>query len=461
MLLTITHTGPNSQEIGFLLHKNPERPQQFELSFGRAYFFYPEVSSFRTTAALLLDIDPLDLARGKDGSGEGGLFDYVNDRPYATTSFMSTAIARVLSTALSGRCEKRPDLLQKALNLSATLYSLKDNGAQNLAHELFEPLGYTVTIERTLLDERFPEWGPSPYINLTLKGTLRLTELLNHLYVLIPVFDPKKHYYTAEDEIDKLLKHGSGWLEKHPAKEKITRRYLAARKSYVHAALKALLPPGEEESEQAEISAEKAAHNPLNSERLTTVKAAILNSGAQSVIDLGCGEGRLTALLLKEAQIKRVTAADVAVSALEKAAARLKTEQLPENIREKLTLIQASLTYRDERFKGYDCAAVIEVIEHIEPLRLPAFARILFEFAAPKTVIITTPNSEYNKNYAKLEDNSLRHPDHRFEWTRAEFAAWAGEVADKFGYSVKISGIGAADEAAGAPTQMGVFSKYD
>ncbi len=462
LLLTITYEGLNTPELGFLLHKNPERPQQFTLSFGKAYIFYPEVSPERTTFALLLDIDPLDLARGKVGSSVGGLFDYVNDRPYAATSFMSTAIARVLGTALSGRCDKRPELAAKALNLTATIYSLKDNGNEKLAHELFEPLGYTIETERTPLDENFPDWGPSPYINLTIKGTVRLSELLNHLYVLIPVFDHKKHYYTAADEIEKLLAHGRGWLENHPAKEKITRRYLAARKSYANIALKALLPPNDNDAAEGEENPRaNSIHNPLNTARHLAVKEAVLQSGAQSVIDLGCGEGQLTELLLKESQLKKVTAADVATLALERAARRLNSQKLAENIKEKLTIMQAALTYRDERFKGYDAACLVEVIEHIDRERLPALERVVFEFAAPKTVIITTPNREFNKNYAKLEEGGFRHPDHRFEWTGEEFTAWAEQVGQKFGYSFKICGIGAADENGCRPTQMGVFSQYD
>ena len=210
MLLTITYEGEHTQDLGYLLHKNPGRAQQFALNYGKAYVFYPEVSDGRTTAALLLDIDPIDLARGKLGSGEGGLFDYVNDRPYAATSFMSTAIARVFGTAMSGRCDKRQALADTPLSLTARIYSLKDGGDEGLAAQLFEPLGYTVHAERRALDDAFPEWGKSPYIDLTISGKVKLSELLNHIYVLIPVFDGQKHYYISEDEIQKLLSHGEG-----------------------------------------------------------------------------------------------------------------------------------------------------------------------------------------------------------------------------------------------------------
>ena len=466
MILTITWEGRNTQDLGFLLRKNPERAQQFELSFGKAYVFYPEVSDERTTAALVLDIDPIDLARGKLGSRDGGLFDYVNDRPYAATSFMSTAISRVFNSAMKGKSAERPDLAAMPLRLTATVASLKDRGDETLARELFEPLGYTVAVSRSRLDEKFPEWGDSPYIDLTVSGTVKLSDLLNHLYVLIPVFDRQKHYYMSEDEIQKLLNHGEGWLADHPAKERIIKRYFGVRRGMARKVIDRLAAGAEEDEETAEeaeaaeeAAEEKAARTPLNTQRLAAVKNAVLASGARSVIDLGCGSAPLTAMLLREPQIRKITACDVASVALEKASQRLNMDRLPSVLREKLTLIQGSLTYRDQRFEGYDCACVVEVIEHIEPMRIPAFERVLFEFARPGTVILTTPNREYNVNYGNLGEDHLRHGDHRFEWTREEFRKWTEHIGEKFGYTCVISGIGDLDEAAGQPTQMGVFTR--
>lgn len=464
MLLTITYEGQNTQDLGFLLHKNPDRAQEFELSYGKAYVFYPEVSDARTTAALLLDIDPIDLARGKLGSKDGGLFDYVNDRPYASTSFMSTAIARVFNTAMAGKCAKKQELADTPLHLTATLYALKDNRDEKLAAQLFEPLGYTVEARRTVLDEKFPDWGLSPYIDLTISGTVKLSEMLNHIYVLIPVFDRQKHYYISKDEIQKLLDHGEGWLGKHPYREKITQRYFRQKKEYARKALDLLRAQDEEEPEEntsddTETEEEKEAKTPLNTLRLEAVKQAVLSSGASSVIDMGCGEGRLTGMLLKEKQIQKLTVCDVSVNTLEKAADRLRLDRMPLTLRNKLTLMQASLTYRDKRFSGFDCACIVEVIEHIEPMRIAAFERVVFEFAAPRTVVLTTPNKEYNVNYENMKENALRHGDHRFEWTRAEFKAWADHVCEQYGYHCEISGIGEHNEATGTPTQMGVFTK--
>ncbi len=461
MLLTLTYEGSNSQDLGYLLHKNPERAQQFELTYGKAYVFYPEVSDERTTAALLLDIDPLDLARGKLGSKDGGLFDYVNDRPYASTSFMSTAISKVFGTAMAGTCKKKPELVDVPLKLTAKVYALRDNGNEELAKKLFEPLGYTVSTERKVLDEKFPEWGNSPYIDLTISGTVRLCDLLNHLYVMIPVFDRQKHYYYSDDEIKKLLDHGKGWLENHPEKERIVYRYLARRKGYARKAIDVLSAEEIVGESEEEIDEEKEERIPLNTKRMDAVFKEVINSGARSVIDLGCGEGRLTSMLLNEPQIRKVMAVDVSVSALEKAARRLKLDRMAAFRKDKLDLIQGSLTYKDARFEGHDCACLVEVLEHIDPSRIPALERVVFEFAAPQTVIVTTPNKEYNANYESMKENSLRHSDHRFEWSREEFKNWTDHVCGKFNYSCEIKGIGENDTDLGSPTQMGVFTRNE
>jgi 3' terminal RNA ribose 2'-O-methyltransferase Hen1 len=136
----------------------------------------------------------------------------------------------------------------------------------------------------------------------------------------------------------------------------------------------------------------------------------------------------------------------------------LKLERAGDSMRERIELFQGSLTYKDSRFEGYDAACVVEVIEHLDAGRLAAFERVLFEFAKPPVVVLTTPNKEYNINYGFLLDDDMRHGDHRFEWTRAEFRDWANQTAEKFGYTVQFSEIGDADEAYGAPTQMGMFT---
>ena len=481
MLLTITYREKPATDLGYLLHKNPDRPQTFALSFGKAHVFYPKAEENECTAAMLLDLNPIDLARGKEGSGFGGLFDYVNDRPYAATSFMSTAISRVFNSALNGSCKERPELAARALPLEARLTNLPCRSETERLKEIFEPLGYEVSFDEHGLDENFPDWGMSNYVDLTLRGTVKLSELLNHLYVLIPVFDNRKHYWMGSDEVEKLLDHGGDWLKSHPQLKWITRRYFNRKKSYVGSALQQLLTEEEAESgiteesetpvpedaeateestqETAEAPEQQEPHKSLNTLRLEAVVEAVRACGAASVADLGCGEGQLLRLLLPMQQITKLVGMDVSTAALARAEAKLKIDRKAEVLRNKLSLFQGALTYRDKRLEGFDAICVVEVVEHMDPDRLPAFARTVFRYAAPKTVILTTPNYSYNKNYEALADGGLRHPDHRFEWTAEEFAAWAESVCKDYGYSVRLSQIGQIDEDGQQPTQMGVFTK--
>ncbi len=226
VLLTITAPIPGD-DLGYLLHKNPARTHSFDLTFGKAHVFYPQLSENRSQVALLLDVDPVGLVRGRrDSSGEGSLDQYVNDRPYAASSFDSVAIAKVFGTAMGGRSKERQHLADQSMNLEATIAAMPCRGGESLLREMFEPLGYTVKSEHHPLDERFPEWGAGPYFTVKLRGNVRLQDLLSHLYVLIPVLDAEKHYWVGKDEIEKLLRNGEGWLATHPQKEAITTRYL-------------------------------------------------------------------------------------------------------------------------------------------------------------------------------------------------------------------------------------------
>ena len=463
MLLTITYTGQNTTDLGYLLHKNPYRPQVFELSHGKAYVFYPEISNERTTAALLLDIDPIDLARGKVGTASGGLFDYVNDRPYVSSSFLSTAISKVFGTAMTGRGDTHQALSDSPLQLSATVAMLPCRGEQENLRSVFEPLGYEVGYETFVSDEKFPGWGESQYVNLTISGHVRLRDLLKHLYVLIPVFDRQKHYWVGPDEVEKLLRIGEEWLPNHPEKAYITGRYLHRRRSLINMAFEWLSAANAVDGEvlmaEPEASEDKTDKKlNLNTQRLGSVVAALKACGAKRVIDIGCGEGNLLKMLVRERQFTHIAGVDVSHVALRRASEKLKLEGAGDFMRERVQLFQGSLTYKDARFAGYDAACVVEVIEHLDIPRLAAFKRVLFEFAKPSVVVLTTPNVEYNEKYENLNALSLRHSDHRFEYTRAEFREWAAGVAEEYGYTVCFSEIGDTDAKLGAPTQMGVFT---
>jgi 3' terminal RNA ribose 2'-O-methyltransferase Hen1 len=463
MLLTLTTTHRPATDLGFLLRKNPARAQRFELPFGEARVFYPEAGDERCTCALQVVVDPVGLVRKKGGpSGDRGALDqYVNDRPYAASSFLSVAIARVFDSALSGRSKERPDLVEVAQPLKAVISALPCGGDGDFIRRLFEPLGYHIEVTRAALDETFPEWGASRYHRVELSGTLPLHMLLSHLYVLIPVLDGDKHYWVGDDEVEKLLRHGEGWLATHPEREAIARRYLKHRRSLVDGVLSQLVeePAPDDAAAVAAIEEEKLeAPISLHEQRLGTVLAALKASGAASVLDLGCGEGRLLRLLLGERQFARITGMDVSHRALEIAADRLHIDRMPPAQRARLHLLHGSLMYRDARLEGHEAAAVVEVIEHLDPPRLAAFERVLFECARPAAVVLTTPNRDYNPLFPTLPAGHLRHRDHRFEWTRDEFVGWCRSIEIRFGYTHRILPIGPEDSTHGAPSQMAIFT---
>jgi 3' terminal RNA ribose 2'-O-methyltransferase Hen1 len=461
MLLTISTTHQPATDLGYLLHKHPGRCQSFPLSFGEAHVYYPEASEIRCTAALQVEVDPIRLVRRGRGRRGFALAQYVNDRPYVASSFLSVAIGEVFGTALSGRCRDRPELVEMPIPLEARLSVIRSRGGEAMLHRLFEPLGYSrIDLVRYPLDERFPEWGSSSYFTVDLATTARLQDLLRQLTVLIPVLDDDKHYWIGEDELEKLLRRGEGWLERHPERKLIVDRYLLYRRALVRDAIERLTVVEDEDAaeEVTETPEEDAVEQPLylHTRRLEAVTAVLKERDVRRVVDLGCGEGKLIRLLLQEGQFKEIVGVDVSVRSLEAASRRLHLDQRPAKGR--VTLLHGALTYRDQRLAGFDGAAVVEVIEHFDPPRLAAFERVLFESARPGVVVLTTPNREYNEIFPSLPAGKFRHPDHRFEWTRAEFQLWATGVASRFGYKVEFRGIGPEDESLGAPSQMAVFN---
>lgn len=464
MLLTISTTHRPATDLGFLLHKHPGRHQSFPLNFGQAHVFYPEATDERCTAALLLDVDPVALVR-RDGARSGFALDqYVNDRPYVASSFLSVAIGEVFGSALQGRSREREELASQPLPLTARLAVLPCRGGEPLLRQLFEPLGYVVTATRHVLDDRFPAWGQSRYFTVELTATTRLSDLLTQLTVLVPVLDDEKHYWVGEDELEKLLRRGKGWLEAHPARDLIVERYLKRKRALVREAIARLAGDEEIDPDQtAEVrdQEEEAIERPisLHTRRLETVTSVLRETRATRVLDLGCGEGKLIRHLMEESQFREIVGLDVSARALEIAVRRLKLDQPPAKGR--VTLLYGALTYRDRRLTGFDAAAVVEVVEHLDPSRLASFERALFESARPATVVVTTPNADYNVLFPGLPAGRLRHRDHRFEWTRAEFRVWTESISARFGYAARIEGIGPEDAVHGAPTQMAVFVRSE
>jgi 3' terminal RNA ribose 2'-O-methyltransferase Hen1 len=479
VFLTMTTTGSAAgpaTDLGFLLHKHPDKAQVFSTSYGDAHVFYPEASAGRTTAALLLEVDPPALVRrgrtkGRGGAPDAALAQYVNDRPYAASSLLAVALRTVFATALRGECRTHPERAAAPMPLRIEVPVLPAKGGPALVARLFEPLGWRVTAEPVALDPHFPEWGESRYVGLVLEGELRLADALRHLYVLLPVLDDAKHYWVSPDEVDKLLRFGEGWLAQHPEQKLITSRYLSRRWSLTRQAMERLELARLADADDIEVESIDNAVEPevpeeveerpapLAVQRREAILAQLRAVGAARVLDLGCGQGQLVGALLKEARFTEVVGVDVSVRALDMAARRLHLDRMGERQAGRVTLFQGSLTYTDARLKGYDAAVLSEVVEHLDLPRLPALEYAVFGSARPHTVVVTTPNVEYNVRWETLPAGHVRHADHRFEWTRAQFADWALRVAGRYGYEATFVPVGPDDPEVGPPTQMAVFTR--
>jgi 3' terminal RNA ribose 2'-O-methyltransferase Hen1 len=479
VFLTISTTGTPERpatDLGYLLHKHPDNAQTFSTSYGTAHVLYPEASDERCTAALLLEVDAVALVRRGKGKGRGGapdaaLAQYVNDRPYAASSLLAVALSAVFSSAMRGQCRAKPELPDQVRPLHIEVPALPARGGADLVRNLFEPLGWTVTAEPVALDTEFPEWGDSRYVRLVLESeTLTLAEALRHLYVLLPVLDDAKHYWVAPDEVDKLLRAGEGWLPSHPEQKLITSRYLSRRWSLTRQAMERLELVRLAETDDSDVEEidnavedetetepeEKPAS--LGVQRRDAIVAALKAAGATRVLDLGCGQGQLVQTLLKDPAFTDIVGVDVSMRALTIASRRLKLDRMGERQAARVKLLQGSLAYTDKRLKGYDAAVLCEVVEHLDLPRLPALEYAVFGAARPRTVLVTTPNVEYNVRWETLPAGHSRHGDHRFEWTREEFRAWAGTVAERHGYEAEFVPVGPDDPEVGPPTQMAVFT---
>ncbi|MDJ0336873.1 3' terminal RNA ribose 2'-O-methyltransferase Hen1 [Cryobacterium sp. PH31-O1] len=464
MLVTVTSTAPAASNLSHLLRKHPDRAQAFPLSVGTAHVFYPEVSDERCTVALVLEVDPIGLVRDKRfrGNDAAALARYVNDRPYASSSMVAVALGQVFRTAMNGTSESFPELAASALPLEITVAAVPARGRDTagLVTRLFEPLGWSVAETPIPLDPEFPEWGDSVYVDLVLRGEVRLSNALRHLYVLLPVLDDAKHYWVSDDEIGKLLRAGEGWLPDHPERELITRRYLAHQRSMVDEAT-ALLSADTRLNDLDDLAeqSEQSGTAPLAPQRAEAVLTALHDVGAHSVADVGCGEGALLKRLSANAAFTTIIGCDVSTSVLVRAARTLNLREASDKQRERVQLMQSSVTYQDDRIAGLDAIVLMEVIEHLDLERLPALESAVFGAAAPGAVIVTTPNADFNARYESLRAGSFRHRDHRFEWSRTEFDAWATGVAARRGYTVEYRTVGDVDVELGSPTQLALFRK--
>jgi len=465
VLVTLTYVAPDdaidhdATALGYLLYKHPGKLQSFDIAVGTAHVFYPEARPDRTTVALMLELDPVELARSTRFTGDAfALAHYVNDRPYASSSMMAVALGKVFRTAMTGRSDTFPALAERAIPLVVRVAAVPARGGSRMVRELFEPLGWAVEATPIPLDPDRPEWGDSRFVDLRLEGSVRLADALSQLYVLLPVMDDSKHYWVSDDEVGKLVRAGRDWLPGHPQRELITRRYLRHEKRIVADAAARLASPDADGTIADDPALDRAAPR-LVDHRADAVMRALHDVRAHRVGDLGCGEGALLARLLADPSFTEIVGTDVSARALALAERRLELRRAADRTRDRIRLIQSSVTYVDERIAGLDAAVLMEVIEHIDLDRLPAVEHSVWGVARPGAVVVTTPNSDYNPLYPALAADELRHPDHRFEFTRDEFRGWTDRVAREHGYRVEIRPVGEADARLGAPTQLALFTR--
>lgn len=463
MFLSIEAQISPGQDLGYLLHKHPDHYYQGKSPVGQVHILYPEVTATTAQVLLLLEVDPVAGVRQKRGHTLG-MDQYVNDRPFVAGSLLSVALAQHLASALNGHSRERPERVQAAIPLKLTLSAVASRGGPELFKTLFEPLGYRWQIQRHPYAEGLAEHDmESPYYTLVLEHCLPLQRALQHLYILLPVLDRYKHYYYNQAEVDKLLRHGEGWLATHPAYKTITYRYLSHRPSLAQEALAQLAPELLDENETVTAAGEAQLEAPLslNKQRISQVIEdvnhwQIQDPSVKRLVDLGCGEGQILQALINESQISDIIGVDVSPHELERAERRLKLDRMPEYQQRRLTLYQSSALYVDERLMGADILILVEVIEHLETYQLERLSRVIFGELKARRLWISTPNREYNVLFSMPTD-TLRHHDHRFEWTRTEFSQWCQTQATRYGYQVRFGGIGPEDETHGQPTQYAKF----
>lgn len=391
MLLTLRVSHPPEHGFGRL----PGAPATAELPGGRAHLVHPSAD----TAAVVLEVE--------DAPGSG--FPTPGRGAYA--ALLSRALAAFLP-AFAGDGEPR--------EIEARIAALWSPVGDAILRRMFEPLGYAVEAPPIPIDTARPHLGWSGFRTLVLTGTHRPADVVSHLRVILPLADPRPRAERLAGAAE-LWEEGRRWLETHPSRELIERNLLG-----------------------------RSGARGLHGLRHDTVLAALRESGARRVLDLGCGTGALLRQLLAEPQFEEVTGMEVVLADLAVA-----KSELPAGGRGRV--MHGSLAYRDARLAGYDAAALVEVIEHMDPARLAACEGVVWETARPATVVVTTPNAEYNTLFS--DTRRTRHPDHRFEWTRAEFRAWGDGVASRHGYAVRYAPAGPEDPNVGPVTQMAIFSR--
>lgn len=453
MQLTIKAIGENSRVISYLLSKNPSNLYDRDEKGSRVRLVYTAFTEEETELLIYVTPDPVELVRNSPNTFD--ITQYINDREFAVSSLFCSYIKSALATALNGK--PKDDFIKWVdykFDLILGFGPVASDLPDAVIESIFTPIGYEVKIERGITDYSFKLKSRSSarYINLTGRQTLQ--NAIRHLFILIPVLDNYKHYYMDKSEVDKLERYGTGWLDDHPMRDLIIKRALKFKEliSEVASPKKEDLLQGDSEPvEESEIKVR------LNEQRYQTIVDIVTKlPQKETVVDFGSGEGKLSVRLGFIPGVKEVLAVEPSQVSQLRAIRKIDKVRSSEGFVAP-TQVWGSLFYFDTRLCDKDVMILSEVIEHIDEYRLAPIIETVFAQYSPKTLIINTPNYEYNVVF-EMKDN-LRHSDHRFEWTREQFSLWCKELGARYNYSVNIGGIGEEDTDHGFPTQIAIFSK--
>lgn len=445
MQLTIHAKGENAGNLSYFLGKHPDRPFTRETKYGKVEAKFLHYRQNEVIFYITFHPNGLSLVKESDFHQ---LEDYINDREFSLSSIFLTNIRHSIGYVLSDEKEGITENMHFSVSLSPLSTRLPDHAIT----ELFEPLGYDVSIEKIESDYTF-DVDSGRVVSLTLTSQTNVVDVFRHLYVLIPIMDNYKHYDIDSNEAEKLLRFGAKWLEQHPKREFITRRFVGYRKGLANDVLSTFEPKEKEltNNEEPEVK------TPLGKLRYSAFADKVKELPIQSVVDMGAGEGRLVELLVQNEQLTEILACEPTVNGLDRMKRLISILERKKKVRVKPSIIQSSLFYRDERLLHKDALILCEVIEHIERERVDQVLSTILSYYQPTYFIFSTPNYEYNDIYGL--EGALRHNDHRFELTRKEFHSLVERHANENNYSFDIIGIGEEHTELGFPTQMAVLKK--
>ena len=449
MQLTIRGTGPDVQVISYLLAKNPNNLYERNVSGHLVRMFFSQFSQEEIEVTFFVTPDPIELSRNNSKTYD--ITSYINDREFVVSSIFCTFLRTALGTALNGKPkEEFEPWVNHPFPLEFSFGPVASNLSDQIILDLFQPLGYEVEIRYGEVDYSMDFKPKSTARFITINGSTTLQTGLRQLFVLIPVLDNYKHYYIDEQEVEKIERYGEGWLDKHPQRDFILRQALRFKEVYAPLANQTI------QTEPETVIQPKVRLNELRYDKIIGKIDQLIRK--ETIVDLGSGEGKLSEKLGFVTGVKEILAVEPSESATLKSLKRFEKVEKNENFI-KPKQILGSLFYYDERLKNKDVLILCEVIEHIDEYRLPKIMRTILQGYQPGTLLITTPNQEYNKVYQM--DEEYRHPDHRFEWTREEFQKWCQLQNEKNEYDITFDGIGEGHELYGYPTQMCLFTRKE